>query len=240
MKKLKNILTEKKYKELNYSYFRPILSLIVYFICFRMFLPQFVYDFQSYQLGYRTGTILVHYQCFAYLLALIPIVIIMFPLLKIEKEIDINKVIVTVAIVLISGFLFNLVFSVFIRFINNGEYVSSINQSGLNELLKQNKYLYYFMCIILAPCLEELIFRGVIFRSIRTKNRFIVAAFVSSILFGYIHVSNSIILGNWIDVSYLILYSCLGFLFCGTYEFNKSIYICILLHALYNAWTIFV
>ncbi|NBK98982.1 MAG: CPBP family intramembrane metalloprotease, partial [Erysipelotrichia bacterium] len=55
-----------------------------------------------------------------------------------------------------------------------------------------------------------------------------------SFLFGFVHVMSSLLIGQYNDLIYLFLYAGLGFILAYAYEYNKSIYACIILHMAYN------
>ena len=228
------------FKTLPLSINRLTIALFYYYLIFTNYIPKFVYNLQI-KMGYEAnGLIRIEFQVLAYLIGIIPVLILLYPLLKSESKLDLKKITITILFVISLALRMNIVFSVFITFVNGGEYLSSANQDGLNILMEQNIFLHHFMVIFLAPLLEEMIFRGVIFRGIRLKQNFIIAALISSFFFGFGHVSVSLVNGDWMNFLYLFLYAGLGFLFCGTYEYNKSIWACILLHALYNAYTVLI
>jgi len=96
-------------------------------------------------------------------------------------------------------------------------------------------YISFITIVIFAPILEEIIFRGVIFRWLRESYGFVFSALVSGILFGFIHVLNSLLVGNFLDLVYIVLYGVLGLIFSKMYEETGSIYGSIILHVCYNA-----
>jgi len=80
--------------------------------------------------------------------------------------------------------------------------------------------------VISGPILEELIFRRVIFGSIIQTQNFLVAALVSSIMFGVIHL----------DFSHIILYTITGFIFAYLYYRTKRLLTSIIAHMLFNGF----
>lgn len=228
------------FKQLPVSVTRLTIAILYYYCIFKGYIPQFLYDLQT-KMGYFTnGLIRVEFQVLGYILGIIPITILLYPLLKKELKINYKKLLLTFMFVIVFALLLNVISFSFVSFINDGNFVISDNQNGLNILMFQNIYLHHFMIILLAPFLEELVFRGAIFRGIRSKYGFLCSSIISSILFGLIHVSTVFTSGNFIDIIYLFLYTGIGFLFCGTYEYNKSIWACVILHVLYNAYTILI
>ena len=80
--------------------------------------------------------------------------------------------------------------------------------------------------MVIAPCAEEVLFRGLLFRYLRDRNGFIPAALISSMLFGLMHDSNS----GPVAV--------LGFLLAWLYQRSGNLWLSILLHAMFNSMMI--
>ncbi|HIG05488.1 MAG TPA: CPBP family intramembrane metalloprotease [Planctomycetes bacterium] len=76
--------------------------------------------------------------------------------------------------------------------------------------------------IVIAPCTEEVLFRGLLFRYLRDRNGFIPAALISSMLFGLLHDSSS----GPVAV--------LGFLLAWLYQRSGNLWLSILLHSMFN------
>ena len=110
----------------------------------------------------------------------------------------------------------------------------SVNQNQVIDAFNQNPLLIIFTTIIYAPIVEEIVFRGAIFRGLRSKTNFVTAAIISGLLFGFIHVFDSLVNGNFLDLLYIFVYGSLGFVFCYSYEKNNSIYASMALHFINN------
>ncbi len=94
--------------------------------------------------------------------------------------------------------------------------------------------------VILAPFVEEVLFRGLVFGCLREKSR-VVAYIVSCALFAFAHVW-TFALSGW-DFSYFVLmlqYLVPGVVFAWAYDHSSSLWSAILLHAAVNALSIFV
>ncbi|NLC97109.1 MAG: CPBP family intramembrane metalloprotease [Erysipelotrichaceae bacterium] len=126
-------------------------------------------------------------------------------------------------------YFFNIVFNILLSFIGS----SAENQQALEQLISNTPYSYIFMAIIVAPILEEFIFRGTIFRNIYKKNKYL-AYIISTLLFGLLHVMSSILSGNWINAISIISYLNIGYFFAKFYDKHKSIYASVLLHFINN------
>jgi len=107
------------------------------------------------------------------------------------------------------------------------------NQVAIDELLAKNRSFVFFLAVIFAPIVEEVVFRGVIFAKLYNNHK-VLAFLLSSFLFGFIHVSDSLFMGNFLDFLYIISYSALGFLLCLGYEKYQNISIPIIMHLLNN------
>ena len=81
------------------------------------------------------------------------------------------------------------------------------------------------LVIVVAPVAEELFFRGFLYRVLRLRMAFWLAALVDGILFGLVH-------GALVIVPVLAF---LGFVLCWTYERSGTLLVPIALHALNNA-----
>lgn len=84
--------------------------------------------------------------------------------------------------------------------------------------------LFMFVGIILAPFLEELIFRRIIFYHLYQKFSFFIAALTSSLLFAVLHL----------DFSHLLVYLAMGFVFSFLYVKTNRIIVPMAAHTLMN------
>lgn len=112
---------------------------------------------------------------------------------------------------------------------------TSANQEGLSKVQDLNPGMYFVTVAMLAPLVEEIVFRGVIFRVIRARSTFLISAIISGVAFGFLHVFDSLFTGNYIDLVYIVLYGAMGVIFAKAYEDTGSIYACVILHGAYNA-----
>lgn len=116
---------------------------------------------------------------------------------------------------------------------------TSENQQAI-EMMFDYPLLIIPMVVIGAPIIEETVFRGIIFRSIKNlklpyKLNLIFAFILSSSLFGLIHVLSAFLTTN--DVNELILgipYIAMGFMLTLVYYITNNIYASIFTHFLQN------
>ena len=94
--------------------------------------------------------------------------------------------------------------------------------------------------IFLAPFVEEILFRGLVFGCLREKSA-VVGYAVSALLFAFLHVW-TFALSSW-DASYFALmlqYLAPGLVFAWAYDRSGTLWTSILLHAIVNALALYV
>lgn len=84
--------------------------------------------------------------------------------------------------------------------------------------------IFMFVGIVLAPFLEELIFRRIIFYHLYQKFSFLIAAIISSLIFAILHM----------DFSHILVYLVMGIVFSFLYVKTNRIIVPIIAHMLMN------
>ncbi|UJL47121.1 CPBP family intramembrane metalloprotease [Virgibacillus sp. NKC19-16] len=84
--------------------------------------------------------------------------------------------------------------------------------------------LFMIIPAIIAPVLEEIIFRKIIFGQFYARTNFFIAALLSALIFGFIHL----------DPTHLLIYASMGFVFAFLYVKTKRILVPIIVHAAMN------
>ena len=116
----------------------------------------------------------------------------------------------------------------------------SASRTNLNDMtiaasINAAPRLTALIIVFLAPFVEEVLFRGLVFGCLKEKSR--VAAYViSCVLFAFMHVW-TFALSSW-DWSYLILmlqYLVPGLVFAWAFDHSGTLWTSILLHATVNA-----
>ena len=113
-------------------------------------------------------------------------------------------------------------------------YGVTLNYGGLETVL-------YIMAMFCVGFLEEVIFRGLLFETMRKYN-LKVAVIVSSVTFGIGHIINLIngsgaeLLPNLLQIVYATV---AGFMFVMMYYKSKSLLVCITAHGVFNALSVF-
>ena len=94
-------------------------------------------------------------------------------------------------------------------------------QAASEIIYSGSVWLTILVSAVLAPVVEEFLFRGLVYRRLRKHAAPVVCALVSSLLFGLVH-------GNLVQFVYAFL---VGMLICWVYEKFKTIWAPILFHA---------
>ena len=117
---------------------------------------------------------------------------------------------------------------------------TNLNDTTIAASINAAPRMTVLIVVILAPFVEEVLFRGLVFGCLREKSR-ILAYAVSCILFAFLHVW-TFALSAW-DWSYFILmlqYLVPGLVFAWAFDQSGTLWTSILLHATVNAlalWT---
>lgn len=91
-----------------------------------------------------------------------------------------------------------------------------------------------FLVVVLAPIVEEILFRGILFSLLYRRNRTL-AYVASTLLFALIHVMIFLVLDFHLHLLLtMLLYIPAGIAFCWTYEKSGNILTPILLHGIMN------
>lgn len=126
-----------------------------------------------------------------------------------------------------------LVITPVIQLITNKQ--TSQNQLIIEEAFGQSPWLIAITALVMAPIVEEVVFRGALYRTLRNHRSYWFAIVISSVSFGFVHVFQSLLTGNYQDLFSIILYSAMGFFFVKAYEETGSIFPAIFLHLIVNS-----
>lgn len=106
------------------------------------------------------------------------------------------------------------------------------NNSAVLDMFDEQYGFTAATSIFLAPILEEILFRGGLFGTLRHKNR-LVAYLVTIFLFSLYHVWQGALL-DWRNLIFLIQYIPVSFVLCWVYERSDTIWTPIFLHMFIN------
>ena len=112
---------------------------------------------------------------------------------------------------------------------------TSINQQEVELITRIQPVQTFFAIVIFAPVVEELVFRGCLYRSLSAKMPTTLAMVISALMFGAVHILAGILTFNLRDIAFILVYGSMGLVFVKVYDNTQNIISCILVHSLYNA-----
>ena len=111
--------------------------------------------------------------------------------------------------------------------------------NGINISNKANEIVFYIITMLNIGFIEEIIFRGFLFKMM-AKDNVKSAIIVSSITFGIGHIINLFNGADVILTLFQVVYAIsIGFLFVTIFYKSKSLIPCIITHSLVNALSVF-
>ena len=116
---------------------------------------------------------------------------------------------------------------------------SNVNDASITAMLREDSQLIILGTVFLVPVVEELFFRGLIFRNLHGKNQ-VTAYLVSMVLFSLLHVVGYIGTDSPIHLLMCFLqYLPASFCLCWCYCQTGTIITPIFMHALTNAMSVY-
>jgi membrane protease YdiL (CAAX protease family) len=111
--------------------------------------------------------------------------------------------------------------------------LDSSNQQLVVQLLTDMPLIMALQTVIIAPILEEILYRGLLFRTFYDyhKNG---AHIISAFLFGFAHIYSGLFRGDLTQIIHIIPYMIMGLAFSYAYEKRGNLYVPILMHMLVN------
>ena len=112
---------------------------------------------------------------------------------------------------------------------------ANINDQSIAALAGSHYVLMVIGTVLLVPTAEEVLFRGVVFGSIRRKSR-LWAYVVSVTVFAFVHISGYLAVGDWLRlVLSFVQYIPAGLFLAWSYEKADSVFAPIVIHTAVNA-----
>lgn len=109
------------------------------------------------------------------------------------------------------------------------------NQAGVMKTLETFGVVSFVINLeLMAPFIEEIIFRGCIFQPAAKKWGIWPGALIAGVLFGALHIGASVGAGNWMNLLYILDYGGCGVVLCFAFQKTDSIWGAVLTHALFN------
>ena len=117
---------------------------------------------------------------------------------------------------------------------------TNLNEMAISAQIDNAPRTTMLIVIFLAPFVEEVLFRGLVFGGLKEKNR-VVAYAVSCILFALLHVWQFAVVSQ--DVTYLLLmvqYLVPGLVLAGVYDRSGTLWAPLILHMAVNAMAVLI
>ena len=202
-----------------------ILFLLYYFSAYLQLIPIFLFNIKTI-----TGSTQVLLSLFSNTIILIILIIIFRKQLihewKIFKEKFLENIDTGIKYWII-GLLIMMVSNTILTFIlNMGQ---ATNEQKVQQLISYLPWIMVINAGIIAPCVEEIIFRKCYKNAFSNKWLFIG---LSSLVFGSLHVITS--MTSPMDLLFIIPYGSLGAAFAIMYQKTDTIYTSMLMHMLHN------
>ncbi len=214
---------------------RLVILFLHYFVGFQFLYPMLM---GSVTLGLdpTARTVPDWIQFLLYCFMILSTVFIAWPLLQ-ESVIGLQrygkKMVKLCLLLFVAYYLCSIVISLLTLLISESE--TSANQMEVVASVSASPLLTMFSTLIYAPIVEEIIFRGVFYRALRPRMKWLPAALISAFVFGFIHVMFSLLVGNFADLIYLLSYGLIGFYLALAYEKSDTIYGSMIFHFINNA-----
>lgn len=216
------------------SKWRIVVLILNYFIGF-IFLYPFLLRKLALWLDPYARTIPLWMQLFVYVWMIVISVVAGWPILKESYErfkLRQTSFVKMIVVLMLKFYACTIVLNLVVMLISQTE--TSANQAEVLASIELSPWLMLFTSCIYAPIVEEILFRGVFFRCIRSRYNFLLTASISAFSFGFIHVMNSLASGNINDLWYIFSYALIGSFMSYAYEKSESIYGSMVLHCLNN------
>lgn len=215
---------------------KRMIILVLNYALGYLFVYPFIAIFILETIGIRSSSAIIAVQFAIYSMTMVISIIVAFPLLresymrwKINKTLIIRKNFKLLIMLYMTTFIGSFIIS------GLTNTTTSNNQAGVSTSIGHFPLLMMFATMIFAPIVEEILFRGVFYRSFRPRFQCLLATILSSTAFGLLHIYDSIISGQWSDCWYFLVYAMIGFFLCRSYEETDTIFGPILLHFLNNS-----
>ncbi|HLQ71011.1 MAG TPA: CPBP family intramembrane glutamic endopeptidase [Bacillota bacterium] len=172
------------------------------------------------------STILIGWTIFSFIAALVVILILMRPFMKVESNRDRPNIFALIGwaiLGLIMAFASQIIVSA-LELTLFGIEPGSENTFEIMDIARAAP-LFIIVPALVGPILEEIIFRKIIFGSLYKRMNFFLAALISSLIFGIIHM----------EPEHLLLYAAMGFVFAFVYVMTKRIMVPIIVHMSMNS-----
>lgn len=184
----------------------------------------FIFTSQSLNMAYYVIMTILLLLCFGkYMLAS----------LKQLWKINLGEFVLVLFIGMVVNYVSNMITSTFcFAVLGNNE---SMNNEVVSDFIVQSPLMMVVMTVILAPIVEEIIFRAILFRPLSEKLPWL-GYVISALLFGLMHVWQAALINmDWRELIYIIQYIPSALILCYICKRMKNIWCSIIMHSLINA-----
>ncbi len=212
--------------------------LILYIIGWNLLIPLFSFEIieiisKSFEMDDNLVNILFNLMCFSItgVLAVLIIIKDKISFFKIKlKEVDWTFIVVMALIYMLWNITTSLIYSVVIP----SDITNSTNENALIEIQKSYPVLLFVLTVVLAPIVEELIYRVGI-SGLISKWSVPAAIVISSFIFGFVHIQSAIFKGDYHEWWYMLSYMGSGIIFGVAYHMKNHVFYPWALHFWNNA-----
>lgn len=206
------------------------LIFILLFLCFLGFdlITAIIYHYLGGNINHLTNTETVCFLLIRYFVLIMLFLLLYRKYLK-EKWFDFRKNFKDYFDITFKNWLLGFIIMIVSNLIIN-RFFSGLgqNENSVQSLIKEMPFVAFIITTLLAPFVEEMIFRKGLQDAFNNKTLYMIT---SGVLFGLIHVMGT---GNIYEYLLIIPYGALGFMFAKTINETDNIYSTILMHMLHN------
>ncbi len=110
---------------------------------------------------------------------------------------------------------------------------TSENQAIISAVIRTSPVVMAITTIFLAPILEELIFRGIIFSWLYEVHP-VIAHLLTAFIFSFMHIMNAVLSGNSAEWLQIFSYFLMALVFSYLYEKRNNIFVPMITHVMNN------
>ena len=224
-------LVEKKDSPLSIT--RVIVILVTYFLGYNYFFPMivlnifslFTFTSESYFFWAMAAQLIMCVVTMAIvIIAALPLLKESWYIFKQNKVANLKVAGILYIVLILTNIVLNLIFRL----------ETSSNQESIEMMMQSSMIVVPFMVVIFAPIVEEIVFRGAIYRVMRKSTGKWGGILISAFFFGLVHVLASLLSGDYFDLINIVTYMSMGVYMALAYEKTGSLHTSIAVHMINN------
>ena len=168
---------------------------------------------------------IIYWTIFSFAAGLVAVLIIMKPYMKVPSTRDAANP-ASIILWIVAGVFLAYIAQFIAGLIEINLLGVTQNSANTQMIIEVTRAIPVFMVVpaLIAPIVEEIIFRKIIFGMLYKKMNFFIAAIISALVFGIIHG----------EPEHILIYSSMGFVFSYLYVKTKRIIVPIIVHMTLN------